>query len=75
MEKYIPITIQEAITRNLKSFISSQAEKQLDQYIKSRKKELHGLILDNDDLPDVIYKMNAIRKELGKIPYPARYHP
>lgn len=75
VEKYIPITIQEAITNNVRTFISREGQKQLDYYIKSRKKELHGVILDNDELPDVVYKMNSIRKDLGRILYPTRAHP
>lgn len=32
-------------------------------------------MLDNDEMPDVVNKMNAIRLELGRIPYPNRKHP
>ena len=45
---------------------------QLDYYIKSKKKDLHGVVLDNEEMPDLINKMNAIRMEIGRIPYPAR---
>ena len=48
---------------------------QLDYYIKSRKKELHGQVLENDDLPDVITKMNEVRQALGRTPYPPRWMP
>ena len=72
MEKYAPVTVQEAINANLRSFITPDQQRQLDYYIKSRRKELHGVILDNDDLPDVIHKINTIRISLGRIPYPSR---
>ena len=47
----------------------------MDYYIKSRRKELHGVVLDNEDMPDVVNKINAIRLELGRIPFPNRQHP
>ena len=72
MEKYSPITVQEAITSTLKSFIRHKDQVQLDYYIKSKKKDLHGVVLDNEEMPDLINKMNAIRMEIGRIPYPAR---
>ena len=75
MEKYIPITIQEAISNNLRSFIKMEEQEQLDYYIKSRRKELHGVVLDNEEMPDVVHKINAIRMELGRIPYPTRQFP
>ena len=75
VEKYIPITIQEAITSNLGSFLNAQDQEQLDHYIKSRRKELHGVVLDNEEMPDVVNKINAIRQELGRIPYPNRQFP
>lgn len=57
----MPITVQEAISANLKTFVKHDDLLQLDYYIKSRKKELHGQVLENDDLPDVITKMNEVR--------------
>ena len=42
VEKYMPITVQEAISANLKTFVKHDDLLQLDYYIKSRKKELHG---------------------------------
>ena len=75
VEKYIPITVQEAISNNLKSFLKHKDQEQLDYYIKSRRKELHGVVLDNEDMPDVVNKINAIRLELGRIPFPNRQFP
>lgn len=72
MEKYMPIVLQDAIQTNLKSFISTKDQTQLDYYIKSRRKELHGIILDNEEIPDLVNKMNSIRTELGRIPFPLR---
>ena len=71
----MPITIQEAIQANLKCFIKNEDQEQLDFYIKSRRKQLHGVILENDEMPDVIVKMNDIRKLLGRIAYPTRHLP
>ena len=52
-----------------------EEQEQLDYYIKSRRKELHGVVLDNEEMPDVVHKINAIRMELGRIPYPTRQFP
>ena len=41
IEKYLPITIQEAITTNVKTFLSRDKSEQHDWYIKSRRKDLH----------------------------------
>ena len=43
--------------------------------MRSRKKELHSQILDNDELPDLIAKMNVVRQELGRLLYPPKFVP
>ena len=57
----MPITIQEAITLNIRSFINEEDREKLDQFAYSRNRELHGVILESDEFPDMINKMNAIR--------------
>ena len=70
VEKYIPIQVQDAISQNLRCFLSKDDAEQHGFFEKTRSKELHAVILDDDGMPNVITKMNEVREKLNKLPYP-----
>lgn len=65
IEKYVPLQIQNALSKSLNGYVSPQQKIRLEDYEVKVFSELHDIILKDDGIPNIDEQREEITKEIN----------